>query len=78
MMIKTQDMTLNYTEILKMKSNFIVKIMFKWIKHRIMILQHEYSFFNEKKIKLTKIMKIINTKIENNDKKNNNSKKIFQ
>ena len=34
-----------------------------------MILQHECSFLNEKKIKLTKIMKTINTKIENNDKK---------
>ena len=34
-----------------------------------MILQCECSSLNEKEIKLTKIMKTMNTKIEDNDKK---------
>ena len=73
-----QDRAFSYTEILKMRSNFIVKIVFKWIKHEIMILWCECSFFNEKEIKSTKIVKIMNIKIEDNDKKNDNSKKISQ
>ena len=76
MIIKTQDTIFNYAKMLKMKSNLIVKIVFKWIKHEIMILWCECSFFNEKEIKSTKIVKIMNIKIEDNDKKNDNSKKI--
>ena len=69
MMTKMQDMIFNYTEILKMRSNFIVKAMFKQIEHEIMILWHECSSLNEKEIKLAKIMKMMNTKIEDNNKK---------
>ena len=52
-----------------MKMNFIVKTMFKQIEHEIMILWHECSSLNKKEIKLAKIMKMINTKIEDNNKK---------
>ena len=66
---KMQDMTFNYAEMLKMRSNLIVKAVLKQIKHKIMILQHEYSSLNREEIKLTKIVKMMNTKIENNNKK---------
>ena len=69
MTTKTQDMTFSYTEMLKMKSNLIVKTVLKWIEHKIIILWCECSFLNKEKIKLTKIVKMMNTKIENNDKK---------
>ena len=43
--------------------------MFKQIKHEIIILQYEYLSLNEEEIKSTKIVKIVNTKIRNNDKR---------
>ena len=76
--IKAQDTAFSYAEMLKMKMNFIIKTMFKQIEHKIIILQYKYSFLDEEKIKSAKIVKIINTKIRNNDKKNNSSKKTFQ
>ena len=63
---------------LKMRLNFIVKAVLKWIKYKITILWHECLFLDKEKIKSVKIVKIVNIKIENNDKKNDNSKKIFQ
>ena len=74
---KMQDMTFNYAEMLKMRSNLIVKAVLKQIKHKIMILQHEYSSLNREEIKLTKIVKMMNTKIENNDKKIITTRKFF-
>ena len=74
--MKTQNAIFNYAEMLKIRLNFIIKAMLKQIKHKITILQCECLFFN-KEIKSAKIMKIINTKIKNNDKKNDNSKKAF-
>src|SRR5436190_9739803 len=68
MTIKTQNTVFSYAEMLKIKINFTVKTMFKQIKCEIMILQHKYSFIDEKEIKSAKIVKIINTKIKNNDK----------
>ena len=68
-MTKTQDAAFNYAEILKMKSNLIIKIVLKWIECKITILWHEYSSLNRKEIKSAKIVKTVNTKIENNDKK---------
>ena len=68
-MTKMQDTAFSYTEMLKMRLNLIVKAVFKQIKHEITILQHECSFLNEKEIKSAKIVKIMNTKIEDNDKK---------
>ena len=63
---------------LKIRLNSTVKIMLKKIEHKITILQYKYLFLDEKKIKLTKIVKTINMKIKNNDKKNNNNKKTLQ
>ena len=68
-MIKTQDTAFNYIEMLKMKSNLIVKVMLKWIECEITILWCECSSLNRKKIKSAKIVKTVNTKIENNDKR---------
>ena len=69
MTMKTQNAIFSYVEILKMKLNSIVKAVFKQIKHEIIILQYQYLFLNEEEIKSTKIMKTMNTKIENNNKK---------
>ncbi len=68
-MMKTQKITLNYIKILKMRLNSIIKIMFKKIKHEIIILWYKYLFLNRKEIKSAKIMKIMNIKIEDNNKK---------
>jgi len=69
MMTKTQDAVFSYAEMLKMRSNFIIKTVFKQIKQEITILQHECLSFNRKKIKSAKIMKIMNTKMRDNSKK---------
>ena len=69
MMTKTQDTALSYAEMLKMRLNLIVKTVFKQIKHEITILQCECSSLNKKEIKSAKIVKMMNTKIEDNDKK---------
>ena len=69
MMTKTQDMTFSYAKMLKMRSNLIVKAVFKWIECKIMILQYECSSLNEKEIRSAKIVKMMNIKIENNDKR---------
>src|SRR5436190_7628034 len=66
---KMQDMTFNYVKMLKIKSNLIIKAMLKQIKCEIMILQYEYSSLNREEIKSAKIVKMMNTKIENNNKK---------
>ena len=66
---KTQDTAFNYIEMLKIKVNFIIKIIFKQIECKITILQHKYSFLDEEKIKSAKIVKTMNIKIKNNDKK---------
>ena len=69
MMTKMQDTVFSYVEMLKMKSNLIVKTVFKQIKCKITILQHECSSLNREEIKSAKIVKTVNTKIEDNDKK---------
>jgi len=66
---KMQNTAFNYIKMLKMKSNFIVKAVLKQIKCKIMILWHECSFLNEKEVKSAKIVKTVNTKIKNNDKR---------
>ena len=53
---------------LKMRLNSIVKVVPKQIECEITILQHKCLPLNKEEIKLAKIVKIVNTKIENNDK----------
>jgi len=67
--IKTQNTSLSYTKILKIKLNSTIKVILKYIKHKIIILKYKYSSLNKEEIKLAKIIKIINIKIENNNKK---------
>ena len=69
MMMKIQNAASNYIKIMKIKLNSTIKVVFKWIKHEIMILWYKCSFFDEEEIKSAKIMKIMNTKIENNSKR---------
>ena len=68
-MTKMQDTVLNYVEMKKMKSNLIVKVVFKYIECKITILECECSSLDKKETKLTKIVKMMNTKIKNNNKK---------
>jgi len=68
MMTKAQNAIPNYAEMLKMRLNSTVKAVFKRIKHKIIILQCECLSLNREEIKSAKIMKTVNTKIEDNDK----------
>ena len=54
---------------LKMKLNSTIKVILKYIKCEIIILQHKCLSLNKEEVKLAKIIKIVNTKIENNNKK---------
>ena len=67
--IKTQNTVFNYAEMLKIELNSIIKIVLKQIKHEITILQQECLFLDKEEIKSAKIVKTVNTKIENNSKK---------
>ena len=67
-MTKTQDAVFSYAEMLKMRSNLIVKAVFKQIEQEITILQYEYLSLDEEEVKPAKIVKIMNMKIKNNDK----------
>ena len=67
--MKTQNTFFSYAEMLKMKLNSTVKAVLKQIECEIMILQHKCLSLDREKIKLTKIVKIMNMKMKNNDKK---------
>ena len=77
MTTKTQNTAFNYAEMLKMRMNSTVKAVLKQIKHKITILQYKCSFFDREKIKSAKIVKTVNTNIENNDKKMITARKFF-
>ncbi len=67
-MMKAQNVILSYAEILKIRLNSTVKAVFKRIKHKIIILWCECLSLNKEEIKSAKIMKTVNTKIEDNNK----------
>src|SRR5437667_6177589 len=68
-MIKTQKAVFNYTKMMKMRLNSTVKAVLKQIEHEIMILYCKCSSLDREEIKLTNIMKTMNMKIKNNNKK---------
>ena len=68
-MTKAQNTIPSYIKMLKIKSSSTVKAVLKWIEHEITILWHKCSFLDEEEIKSAKIVKTVNIKIKNNDKK---------
>ena len=66
--MKAQNIFSSYTKMLKIGLNSTIKVVLKCIKYEIIILQHKCSSLDKEKIKLAKIIKIVNTKIENNNK----------
>src|SRR5438034_6029018 len=66
--MKTQNAPPSYTKILKMRLNSTIKIVIKYIKYEIIILQYKCLLLDREEAKLAKIIKIVNTKIEDNNK----------